>query len=83
MLWISILSVPLVYVCSQAGWLVAEIGRQPWTIQDVLPLQAAVSALSVESVKITFFIFFVLFTALLIAEIRIMLNQIKKGPKAE
>ena len=83
MLWISILSVPLVYVCSQAGWLDAEIGRQPWTIQDVLPLQAAVSALSVESVKITFFIFFVLFTALLIAEIRIMLNQIKKGPKAE
>ncbi len=83
MLWIAIFSVPLAYICSQAGWMVAEIGRQPWAIQDVLPLQAAISALSVESVKITFFIFLALFTALLIAEIRIMLNQIKKGPKAE
>lgn len=83
MLIVSIISVPLAYICSQAGWLVAEIGRQPWAIQDVLPLQAAISALSVDSVIVTFFIFLVLFTALLIAEIRIMLNQIKKGPKAD
>lgn len=83
LLRLSILSVPLAYICSQAGWMVAEIGRQPWAIQDVLPLQAAISALSVESVKITFFIFLILFTALLIAEIRIMLNQIKKGPDTE
>lgn len=80
MLWLSIISVPLAYICSQAGWMVAEIGRQPWAIQDVLPLQAAISALSVDSVIVTFFIFLLLFTALLIAEIRIMLKQIKKGP---
>lgn len=83
LLWLSILSVPLAYICSEAGWVVAEVGRQPWAIQDVLPLQAAVSALSVGSVKATFFIFLILFTALLIAEVRIMLNQIKKGPKAD
>lgn len=83
MLWLSIIAVPLAYICSQTGWIVAELGRQPWAIQDVLPLQAAISALSVDSVKITFFIFLALFTALLIAEIRIMLNQIKKGPKAD
>ncbi|MEN9918657.1 MAG: hypothetical protein RL662_1093 [Bacteroidota bacterium] len=83
LLWLSILAVPLAYICSQAGWIVAEMGRQPWAIQDVLPLKAAISALSVNSVKITFFIFLVLFTALLIAEVRIMLNQIRKGPKAD
>ncbi|PXV63191.1 cytochrome d ubiquinol oxidase subunit I [Dysgonomonas alginatilytica] len=83
LLWLSILSVPLAYICTQAGWIVAEVGRQPWTIQDVLPVQAAISALSVNSVITTFIIFAVLFTALLIAEIRIMLNQIKKGPKAD
>ncbi len=83
LLWLSILSVPLAYICSQAGWIVAEVGRQPWTIQDVLPVQAAISALSANSVITTFIIFAVLFTALLIAEIRIMLNQIKKGPKAD
>lgn len=83
LLWISIISMPLAYICSQAGWIVAEIGRQPWAIQDMLPLQAAISALSTTSVQITFFVFFAIFTALLIAEVRIMLNQIKKGPKAD
>ncbi len=81
LLWLSIISIPLAYVCTQAGWMVAEIGRQPWAIQDVLPLQAAISALSADSVMTTFFIFLILFTALLIAEVRIMLNQIKKGPE--
>jgi cytochrome d ubiquinol oxidase subunit I len=59
------------------------MGRQPWAIQDALPLQAAVSGISVQSVQITVFLFAALFTALLIAEIRIMLKQIKKGPEAE
>lgn len=82
LLWVAVWSIPLGYVASQAGWIVAEVGRQPWAIQDVLPLQAAASAISVNSVKTTFFIFLVLFTALLIAEIRIMVRQIKKGPEA-
>lgn len=82
-LWLLIISIPLVYVCSQAGWMVAEIGRQPWAIQDVLPLKAAVSAISANSVKLTFFLFLFLFTVLLIAEIRILTNQIKKGPETE
>lgn len=81
-LWVCVLSIPLAYIASQAGWIVAEVGRQPWTIQDVLPVQAAVSTLQSTSVMITFFLFLALFTALLIAEVRIMLNQIKKGPKA-
>lgn len=81
LLWACLWTIPLAYIAGQAGWMVAEIGRQPWTIQDVLPLQAAVSAISVKSVMISFFLFLALFTALLIAEIRIMLNQIKKGPE--
>ncbi len=81
LLWICVWTIPLAYIASQTGWMVAEIGRQPWAIQDVLPLQAAVSAISAKSVMITFFLFLALFTALLVAEIRIMLNQIKKGPE--
>jgi cytochrome d ubiquinol oxidase subunit I len=80
---VAFLTVPLTYICSEAGWMVTELGRQPWAIQDILPLKAAVSALSSYAVMTTFFIFLILFTALLIAEIRIMLNQIKKGPEAE
>jgi len=77
----SLWSIPLGYIAGELGWAVAEVGRQPWAIQDVLPLQAAISSISTDSVKITFFLFLILFTALLIAEIRIMLKQIKKGPE--
>lgn len=69
------------WVCSQAGWIVAEVGRQPWTIQDVLPVNAAISDISSTSVQITFWMFAVLFTLLLIAEISIMLRQIGKSAK--
>ena len=78
--WIMILSIPLVYVCSQSGWIVAEVGRQPWTIQDLLPVQAAVSAVNPGNIYATLSIFFVLFTVLLVAELKIMFNQIKRGP---
>lgn len=81
MLYIAIISVPLVYICSQAGWIVAEVGRQPWTIQDLLPVQASVSGVSSGNVYATLIIFFVMFTVLLAAELGIMFNQIKKGPE--
>lgn len=83
LLWINVIAIPLGYLASQLGWVVAEVGRQPWAIQDILPLKAAVSKLDTYSVQITFFLFLVLFTILLIAEIRIMVKQIKKGPEAE
>jgi cytochrome d ubiquinol oxidase subunit I len=73
-------SIPLVYIASQAGWVVAEVGRQPWAIQDILPTSAAVSRLATSSVQLTFFLFLILFTVLLIAELGIMIKTIKKGP---
>lgn len=81
LLRLSIISIPLGYLAGQMGWIVAEVGRQPWAIQDVLPVQAAISGLETSSVKLTFFLFAILFTILLVAELRIMLKQIKKGPK--
>ena len=70
---------PLSYIASEAGWLVAEFGRQPWTIQDMLPTWAAVSDLNSGSVALTFFLFLFLFTAMLAVEISILCKQIKKG----
>jgi cytochrome d ubiquinol oxidase subunit I len=78
--WVSLFSIPLAYITSQAGWVVAEVGRQPWAIQDILPVSAAVSDIEASSVQVTFFIFLALFTAFLIAEISIMVKQIKAGP---
>lgn len=78
-LWLCILCIPLAYMVSQSGWLVAEMGRQPWVIQDLMPTSAAISAISSSSVATTFIIFCVLFSVLLIAELSIMFKQIKKG----
>jgi len=80
-LYTALWSIPLAYIASELGWIVAEAGRQPWVIQNILPTIAAVSQLKSFSVQITFWMFFILFTGLLIAEIRIMLAQIKKGPE--
>ena len=80
-LYISLWSLPLAYLAGQMGWIVSEVGRQPWAIQDVLPVQAAISSLEVSSVITSFMIFLTMFTVLLIAEVRIMVKQIKKGPE--
>ena len=80
--WIAIALIPLGYIASESGWLVAEFGRQPWTIQDMLPTWAAVSDLQSGSVMITFFLFLLLFTTMLAVEINILLKQIKKGPES-
>lgn len=76
--WLCIATIPLTYLCSASGWIVAEVGRQPWTIQDLMPNKVAVSALSATSVQITFWIFAVVFTALLIADVSIICQQISK-----
>jgi cytochrome d ubiquinol oxidase subunit I len=82
-LYTALWTIPLAYIASMLGWVVAEVGRQPWVIQDILPTIAAVSQIKASSVQITFWMFAVIFTGLLIAEIKIMTTQIKKGPAAE
>ena len=79
-LWLALFSIPLAYAASQFGWMVAEFGRQPWVIQDLMTTGTAVSQISSSSVQVTFWMFAVIFTGLLIAEIKIMLKQIKIGP---
>ncbi len=76
----AVVSIPLGYIASEAGWIVAEVGRQPWAIQDLMPVGIAATDISSTNVKITFYMFAFLFTALLIAEIKIMLRQISIGP---
>ena len=78
---VAIALVPLAYIASEIGWLVAEFGRQPWTIQDMLPVSASVSDISAGSVALTFFIFLALFTTMLVVELNIMFKQIRKGPE--
>ncbi len=68
-------------IASQTGWVVAEVGRQPWVIQDMMPVHMGATNISAGNVKTTFFMFMILFTILLLAEVKIMLKQIKIGPE--
>ena len=68
-------------IASQAGWIVAEVGRQPWAIQDLLPVTVARTNLTAGTVQTTFYMFLVIFTLLLLAEIAIMVKQINIGPE--
>ena len=79
---LGIISVAVVWVCSQSGWVLAEVGRQPWIIQDLMPTGVAISDIPASSVQLTFWIFAALFTALLIAEISIMLRYISNASKS-
>lgn len=83
LLWASLLSIPLVYLAGQTGWIVAEVGRQPWTIEGLLPVNAAVSSVSVAAVQTTFWLFVAIFTLFLAIEIRILIKAIKHGPKVD
>ena len=79
----AIICIPLVYIGGQCGWMVAEVGRQPWTIQGLLPVNVAISSLSAGAVQTTFFIFLAVFALFLAIEIRILLGAIRKGPSVE
>jgi len=82
LLRLAIFSIPLGYIAGELGWIVAEVGRQPWAIQDMLPVGMATSNVSVIAVQTTFWLFAIIFTVLMIAEIKIMLKQIKNGMEA-
>jgi cytochrome bd ubiquinol oxidase subunit I len=80
LLTLTLFTIPLAYLASECGWIVAELGRQPWAIQDMLPTMAAVSKINVTMVQTTLALFVIFFTVLFIAEIRIILTQVKSGP---
>jgi cytochrome d ubiquinol oxidase subunit I len=75
--WYTLLGI----LAIELGWIVAETGRQPWAIQDLLPVKVAVSNLSAGNVQFSFFGFLILFTILAIAEVKIMIKAIKTGPE--
>lgn len=73
-------SVILPFACCEAGWVLAEVGRQPWAIQDILPTYLATSMLSAWDVAISLLCFLGIYTLFLLIELFIMYKAITKGP---
>lgn len=70
---------PLGFIGCEAGWIVAEVGRQPWAIQDLMPVGIAATDINASNISLSIIAFAVVFTALLIAEVKIILNAIRDG----
>lgn len=71
---------PAPWLACELGWLVAEYGRQPWTIYGVLPTHLSVSTLSVESLYGSLAGFVGFYTVLLVVEIYLMAKFARMGP---
>ena len=79
-LWLAVIMIPAPWIAAELGWLVAEFGRQPWTVDGVLPTAMSVSALSMTEVAMTLAGFVIFYTVLFIVEMGLMLKYIRKGP---
>ena len=64
------------------GWIVAEYGRQPWTVSGVLPTFLSASAVSVKDVVFSLLGLGIFYTLLLIVELFLMFKYARLGPSS-
>lgn len=79
-LWFAVIIIPTPWIAAELGWFVAEFGRQPWTVDGVLPTALSVSHLSVGDLLITLTGFVTLYSILFVIEMGLMVKYIRKGP---
>lgn len=83
LLWALLLAIPLPYIALQAGWVVAEVGRQPWIVYGIMRTSDAVSpAIDAAQVWFSFGSIVAIYTLLGIAGYWLIVHFAKKGPKA-
>ena len=73
-------SLPLPWLACEAGWFVAEYGRQPWTVYGVLPTNLSASSLTAASLWGSIFGFVTLYSILLTIEVYLMVRFSRQGP---
>jgi cytochrome d ubiquinol oxidase subunit I len=80
---LAVAAIPLPWIAAELGWVVAEMGRQPWAIEGVLPTFLANSSLTRAALWTTIVGFTALYGTLAVIEVRLMLAAIRKGPHEE
>ncbi|MGX9415806.1 cytochrome ubiquinol oxidase subunit I [Vibrio sp. RC27] len=78
----ALFSIPLPWIGVETGWFVAEFGRQPWAVGEILPVNVASSALSASEIYISLFAILALYTVFLLAEVYLMVKFARKGPSS-
>ena len=79
---LALWSIPLPWIAIELGWIVAEYGRQPWTISEVLPTHLSVSSVSLGQIRFSLGGFIAFYTALLVVELYLMLKYARLGPSS-
>ncbi len=82
LLKLFVISIPVPWIAAEIGWFVAEFGRQPWSINNVLPTFLAVSDLSHADLIFSMLSFFTLYGVLLAAEMYLMVKFARRGPSS-
>ncbi|MFB2637863.1 cytochrome ubiquinol oxidase subunit I [Shewanella bicestrii] len=78
----ALFSLPLPWIAIECGWFVAEYGRQPWTISEVLPTFMSASSLTTGDLWFSIISISLFYTVLLVIEIFLMLKFARLGPSS-
>ena len=79
---LCVLAIPLPWLAVELGWIIAEMGRQPWAIEGVLPTALGVSSLSRAALWTTLVGFTLLYGTLAVIEVSLILRTVRRGPYA-
>lgn len=78
----AVYSLPLPWIAAESGWIVAEYGRQPWAIAEILPTYMGVSSVSAGQVWMSLIGFAIFYTILLVADFVLLVKYVRKGPSS-
>lgn len=81
-LWLALFGIPLPWISTELGWVVAEYGRQPWVIDGILPTRMGASSLAVSDLILSLAGFITFYSILAVIEIYLMVKYIKIGPES-
>ncbi|MGM3189699.1 cytochrome ubiquinol oxidase subunit I [Dickeya dadantii subsp. dieffenbachiae] len=79
---VALYGIPLPWIAVEAGWFVAEYGRQPWAIGEVLPTAVANSSLTAGDILFSMGLICGLYTLFLVAEMYLMFKYARLGPSS-
>jgi len=82
LLRLALFAIPAPWIAAEMGWIVAEMGRQPWTISGILPTHLSTSSLSVGDLQFSLFGFIGFYTLLLMIEMFLMFKYARLGPSS-
>ncbi|HHC74653.1 MAG TPA: cytochrome bd-I ubiquinol oxidase subunit CydA [Thiothrix sp.] len=80
LLRLAFFSLPLPWIAIESGWFVAEFGRQPWAIGEILPTAMGVSSLTPGDLIMSIMGFVLFYSVLLVVEMYLMIKFAKQGP---